>query len=161
MYSLHIALCNSRFSGVSINTSVQSIIPIKLLKHRKRSVDVARTVSRLGIKTNALKYSAIARNQERNILEQLPSETWNLIAKSIVCSPSLNFIIFQFSQIHLLKIISFLFPFVGCCNKLSLSLSLRNWSKPPSHKGSYNVMELVEELQLVKICEEVAWFIIC
>ena len=67
-------------------------MPIKFLKHQKRSADLARTVSILGIEANALKYSAIARNQERNMLEQLSSETLNLIAKSIVCSPSLNFI---------------------------------------------------------------------
>ena len=56
------------------------------LKHQKGCGNAVTTVSRLGIKTNALKYSAIARNQERNILEQLHSETVNLIAKSIVFS---------------------------------------------------------------------------
>ena len=86
-------LCNSKLLGVSINTSLQSIIPIKFLKHQKRSGDGARTVLRSGIKTNALKYSVIARNQEKNMLEQLTSETLNLIAKSIASSPSLNFVI--------------------------------------------------------------------
>ena len=155
MYSLHVALCNSRLFVVSINTSVQSIIPIKFLKYQKLSADVARTVSRLRIKTNVLKHSATACNQVRNILEQLPSETMNVTAKSIVCSPSLNFITVNKCSSFEDNFLSFPI-FFRCCNKLSLSLSLRNWSKPPSHKGSYNVMELVEELQLDKICEEVA-----
>ena len=79
--------------GVSKNASAQLIISAKFLKHRKLFADFARTFSRLGIKTNFLKYSAIARNQERNILEQFPSETLNLIAKYIARSPSLKFII--------------------------------------------------------------------
>ena len=92
------------------------------------------------------------RNQERNILKQLPSETLNLMAKSIVCSPSLNLIIVNKNssfEDNLLSFPIFLGVVINC-------LSLRNWSKPLSHKGSYNIMELVEELQLVKICEEVA-----
>ena len=50
LYSLHVALCYFRHFGVSINTSIQSIISVKFLKHQKRSGDVAKTVSRLGIK---------------------------------------------------------------------------------------------------------------
>ena len=44
-----VALCNSRFFGVSIKISEQSIIPIKLLKLLYLFGDVAKTVSISGI----------------------------------------------------------------------------------------------------------------
>ena len=59
LYSEEVALCSSKFFGVSINISEQSIIPIKFSKCLYLFGVAANIVSISGIKTNDRKYSAI------------------------------------------------------------------------------------------------------
>ena len=56
LYSDQVALCSSKFFGVSINISEQSIIPIKFSKCLYLFGVVASIVSISGIKTNDRKY---------------------------------------------------------------------------------------------------------
>ena len=67
LYSDQVALCNSKFSGVSINISEQSIIPSKFSKCLHLFGVVGSIVSISGIKTNDRKYSAIPLIHEWNI----------------------------------------------------------------------------------------------
>ena len=59
LYSYQVALCSSKFSGVSINISEQSIIPIEFSKCLYIFGVAASIVSISGLKANDRKYSAI------------------------------------------------------------------------------------------------------
>ena len=83
IHSIHVALWSSKFLGVSMNTSEQSIIP-RLLNWRKWSGVVAKITSKSGIKTKTLKYSAIAPNHDLKMFEHIPSGTSNGTHKSVV-----------------------------------------------------------------------------
>ena len=70
LYSDQVALCGSKFFGVSTNSSEQPIIPIKFSKCLYLFGVVTSIVSMSGIKTNDQKYSAIPLIHEWNIWVQ-------------------------------------------------------------------------------------------
>ena len=67
VYSDQVALCNSKFFGLPINISEQSIIPVKFSKCLYLYGVVGSIVSISSIKTNGRKYSAIPLIYEWNI----------------------------------------------------------------------------------------------